>query len=46
MLCALALRKAIRHYVELVVEVFEENLEISFPGRGRYQMPIKDGQGG
>ena len=29
MLCALTKRKSLRHYVNLIVKVFEENLEIA-----------------
>ena len=31
-LCALAKRKGLRHYVNLIVKVFEENFEITLDG--------------
>ena len=38
-------KKATRHYVNLIVKVFEENPERSFPGRG-YEILIKYVRGG
>ena len=43
-MCALAAKKkAKRQHVDLIVKVFKENLETSFPGE-EYRMPIKDPQ--
>ena len=45
-LSALAMRKAISHYVDLIVQVFEENPK-TFPRRRvEDRVPIKDVQGG
>ena len=41
MLCTLAKKKPLRHYVDVVVKVFRENCKITLDG---CRMPIKDAQ--